>query len=70
MKDYIVVFGVKLFNRTCEVCPNTFRVPDSSPQVFCSEMCHEKGLSRKDRFKPKRKKKLTYKLKRSDYEKS
>lgn len=69
MVDYKVVLGIKLFNRACKVCTNTFWVPNSSPQDYCSEMCHDKGLNRKDRFKPKRNK-CSHKLKRSDYEES
>lgn len=69
MEIYKVVYGIKMFDRKCKQCPNTFAVPKSSPQNYCSEMCHDKGLNRKDRFKPKRKK-FSHKLKGSDYEKS
>lgn len=68
MEHYKVVEGIKIFERKCKCCQNTFLVPESCPQLFCSEFCSKNG---KFEFKRgKKKKKLSYKLKRSDYEKS
>lgn len=71
--DYIVVEGIKLFERECKVCVNRFRVPKSCPQLYCSEFCEQRDIGVKavmQRKRGKKRKKLTYKIKRSDYERN
>ena len=64
---YEVVEGIKLEERTCLKCTNTFKVFPSHPQLYCCDICSnqgKKGLRKTE----KRKKGLKHKIKESDYE--
>ncbi len=72
---YKVAHGVKLYERKCKMCPLTFWVPKSSPQLTCGQFCLSEMKNVKGGFYARikeervtKKQKGKYKIKESDYE--